>query len=392
MPTKPDELLAIARARAGRSDRRRSRSPAEPRRRRRVRGQRHRDRRPNRAAARARIEQVVREGRSWRATACRRRGFECANRRTRRSRAIARGEFGYPLVLKADGLAAGKGVVIAEDRAAAEAAVRDVDGRPQVRRRRRARRARRVSVGRGSVVLRACRRHAAFMPLSSAQDHKRIFDDDRGTEHGRHGRVRAEPADHTGRRAARHRRDRRPVLDGMAREGHPYRGFLYVGLMLTGDGPKVDRVQRALRRSRGAGRCCRCSTRICPGCSVPRRPARCRRDAARFRDEPHVGVVLAAGGYPDASETGKSITGLEAAARGAERAGVSCRNGAAGRSDRDRGGRVLTVVGRGADVPGGNRYRVRGRVAHPVRRHAVSSRHRPEGAGDCERSRLDELQ
>ena len=92
---------------------------------------------------------------------------------------IASGEFGYPLVIKADGLAAGKGVAIVEDRAAAEAVIRDVMM------------SRKFGASGERVVLEeflsgqeasyfVLADGASFMPLSSAQDHKRVFDDDRG--------------------------------------------------------------------------------------------------------------------------------------------------------------------------------------------------------------------
>jgi phosphoribosylamine--glycine ligase len=138
----------------------------------------------------------------------------------------------------------------------------------------------------------------------------------------------------------------RPVLEGMEREGHPYRGFLYVGLMLTTDGPKVvefnvrfgdpeaqvifpmlDEEFSWLLASAATG-------------ALPDRPA-------RFRSQPHVGVVLAAANYPEAPDINDVITGLDTAASvpGALvfHAGTSRREG----KWLTAGGRVLTVVGRG---------------------------------------------
>jgi phosphoribosylamine--glycine ligase len=259
---------------------------------------------------------------------------------------IARGEFGYPVVIKADGLAAGKGVVIAEDRAAADAAIRAamVD--------------RRFGASGERVVLEefltgqeasyfVLADGTTFMGLSSAQDHKRIFDDDRGPNTGGMGAFAPSPLMTT---AVEHRvidEIVRPVLDGMQREGRPYCGFLYVGLMLTSDGPKViefnvrfgdpeaqvifPMLDEDLSWLLGAA-----ATGV-----LPSRPA-------RFRNEPHVGVVLAAGGYPDAVETGKAITGLDAADRVSNalvfHAGTARRDGRIVTA----GGRVLTVVGCGA--------------------------------------------
>jgi phosphoribosylamine--glycine ligase len=257
---------------------------------------------------------------------------------------IARGEYGYPLVIKADGLAAGKGVVIAEDRAAAEAAVRHamIDrtfgsaGERVV--------FEEFLVGEEASYF-VLTDGAAYMPLASAQDHKRIFDDDRGPNTGGMGAFAPSPLitpDVEHRVVAE---IVEPVLQGMKQEGNPYRGFLYVGLMLTAAGPKViefnvrfgdpeaqvvlpmlDEPLAPLLGAAAAG-------------TLPSRPA-------RFRNEPHVGVVLAAGGYPDNAEAGKPITGLEAAAgEGALvfHAGTTQRDGQLVTS----GGRVLTVVGRG---------------------------------------------
>jgi phosphoribosylamine--glycine ligase len=182
--------------------------------------------------------------------------------------------------------------------------------------------------------------------LSSAQDHKRIFDDDRGPNTGGMGAFAPSPlvTDETERRVL----DEivRPVLAGMAEEGHPYRGFLYVGLMLTATGPKViefnvrfgdpeaqvvlpmlDEDLSWLLGAAATG-------------ALPARPA-------RFRKEPHVGVVLAARGYPETAHAGAAISGIDDAARvpGALvfHAGTSRRDGQVVTA----GGRVLTVVGAG---------------------------------------------
>ena len=260
--------------------------------------------------------------------------------------AIASGDFGYPIVLKADGLAAGKGVVIAEDRAMADETIRAA----MVDRRFGAAGERLVVeeflVGEEASYF-VLADGTACVPLSSAQDHKRIFDEDRGPNTGGMGAF--SPSPRMTPAVERRVLDEivRPVLDGMAREGHPFRGFLYVGLMLTPDGPRVvefnvrfgdpeaqvvmprlDEDLSWLLGSAAAG-------------ALPSRPA-------RFRDEPHVGVVLATAGYPDAPKTGQVITGVDRASNvpGALvfHAATSLRAGQLVTS----GGRVLTVVGRGA--------------------------------------------
>jgi phosphoribosylamine---glycine ligase len=259
---------------------------------------------------------------------------------------IARGEFGYPLVIKADGLAAGKGVVIADDRAAASAAVRDA----MINRRFGSAGDRLVLeeflIGEEASYF-VLADGTRFVTLASAQDHKRIFDGDRGPNTGGMGAFAPSPllTPDTERRVL----DEivHPVLEGLKDEGIPYCGFLYVGLMLTARGPAVvefnvrfgdpeaqvvlpmlDEELSSLLHLAASG-------------TLTSRPA-------RFRSVPHVGVVLAAGGYPDTVETGRVISGLDAAAdvSGALvfHAGTARRDGTLVTA----GGRVLTIVGCGA--------------------------------------------
>jgi phosphoribosylamine--glycine ligase len=257
---------------------------------------------------------------------------------------IQRGEFTFPLVIKADGLAAGKGVVIVEDAPAAEAVV----GAMMIDRR--------FGDAGSRVVLEeflvgqeasyfVLADGTSFVQLGSAQDHKRIFDDDRGPNTGGMGAFAPSPliTDEMSRRVCDEIVS--PVLAGMEHEGNPYRGFLYVGLMLTADGPRViefnvrfgdpeaqvvlpmlDEDLGWLLGEAATG-------------ALPSRPA-------RFRSEPHVGVVLAAGGYPDAPETGKAIDGIDAA--NDVPGSIVFHAGTAKRDGRlvTAGGRVLTVVGR----------------------------------------------
>ncbi len=259
---------------------------------------------------------------------------------------LARGEFGFPVVLKADGLAAGKGVIIAESRSEAESAIRSlmVD-------RRFGSAGDRVVVEEFLVGQEASyfvlADGTSFIPLGTAQDHKRIFDNDLGPNTGGMGAFAPSPL--VTSEVDRRVRDEivQPVLEGMQAEGTPYRGFLYVGLMLTDSGPRVvefnvrlgdpetqvvlpmlDEELSWLLGEAATG-------------ALPTRPA-------RFLSDPHVGVVMAAGGYPGDVETGRPIQGLEEAASvpGALvfHAGTSRQDGKVVTA----GGRVLTVVGRGA--------------------------------------------
>jgi phosphoribosylamine--glycine ligase len=138
-----------------------------------------------------------------------------------------------------------------------------------------------------------------------------------------------------------------PVLRGMEAEGHPFQGFLYVGLMLTSRGPRV--VEFNVRFGDPEAQV------ILPmldeplsGLLLEAAAGRLVSRAARFSHEKYVGVVLASGGYPDATQNGKVIGGLDLAAAvpGAMvfHAGTAWRDGQIVTS----GGRVLTLVGRGA--------------------------------------------
>jgi phosphoribosylamine--glycine ligase len=260
--------------------------------------------------------------------------------------AIDHDGFGYPVVIKADGLAAGKGVVIAEDRAQAETAIRAA-----IQDRRYGSAGERIVIEEFMAGQEASyfvlTDGTSVMPIGSAQDHKRIFDDDRGPNTGGMGAFSPSPL--VTPEVERRVLDQivHPVLDGMRQEGAPYRGLLYVGLMLTLDGPRVvefnvrfgdpeaqvvlPRLDEDLSSLFGAA-------------AAGELPSR----KARLRAEPHVGVVLASRGYPDAVTDGKAITGLDQAARvpGALvfHAGTKHRDGKLVST----GGRILTVVGRGA--------------------------------------------
>jgi phosphoribosylamine--glycine ligase len=259
--------------------------------------------------------------------------------------AIRRGEFGYPLVLKADGLAAGKGVLIVDDREAAEAAVASMMV------------AHAFGTAGDRVVLEeflageeasyfVLSDGEAFVSLASAQDHKRIFDDDRGPNTGGMGAFAPAPRVTPEVEARVLDTIVRPVLDGMRAEGNPFGGFLYVGLMLTADGPRViefnvrfgdpeaqvvlpmmDEDLSWLLGAAATG-------------ALPARPA-------RFRPEPHVGVVIASRGYPESAESGRVITGLDAAATVPGALVFHAATAARDRQIVTAGGRVLTIVGRG---------------------------------------------
>ncbi len=264
-------------------------------------------------------------------------------------RLLDSGEFGYPVVLKADGLAAGKGVVVAANRAEASAAVDSM----MVERRF-------GQAGATLVVEEFLRgREASFFVLTdgrkavelpSAEDHKRAFDADHGPNTGGMGAFAPSPlmTDEMRRRVV----DEivHPVLAGMREEGREYRGFLYVGLMLTAEGPKVVEFNVRLGDPETQVVLPLVGGELLP---LLEGAARGRLDADRIetRAERAVGVVLASGGYPDAYKTGMAIGGVgEAEAMDGVlvfHAGTAARDGALVTA----GGRVLTVVGRGTGFP-----------------------------------------
>ncbi len=259
--------------------------------------------------------------------------------------AVGGGEFGFPVVVKADGLAAGKGVTVAPDRETAEAAVRAamVDGR--------------FGAAGASLVIEECLAgdEASFfvlcdgrrgVALPSAQDHKRALDGDRGPNTGGMGAFAPSPLVSPAL-AGRVMTDIvQPVLDGLRSEGEEYRGVLYVGLMLTRDGPQVIEFNVRFGDPEAQVVLPMIETDLAP---VLFSAATGDLGAAEWRTagDPHVGVVLASGGYPGAFETGYEIDGLDAAEAlpgvVVFHAGSGVRDGRIVTS----GGRVLTVVGRG---------------------------------------------
>ena len=256
-------------------------------------------------------------------------------------------EFGLPIVLKADGLAAGKGVVIAEDQAAAERAILD------------AMRERKFGAAGERLVIEECLTgpEVSFfaicdgvraIPIGTAQDHKRIFDGDRGPNTGGMGAFAPSPLMDAALGARVMREIVSPVIAGMAAEGVPFRGFLFVGLMLTQDGPKVIEFNARLGDPE--------TQVVLPLIDEPLLPllvagarGSLRAPAVRMGSDRLAGVVLASRGYPESSESGQPIHGIAEAQAipGVEvfHAGTALRGGQLVTA----GGRVLTVVGRAPD-------------------------------------------
>jgi phosphoribosylamine---glycine ligase len=248
-------------------------------------------------------------------------------------------------VIKADGLAAGKGVVVAADRVEAEAAIRAAMDDRQ------------FGHAGARIVIEECLSgpEVSFfavcdgrraIPLGSAQDHKRAFDDDRGPNTGGMGAFAPSPLMDAELQSRVMREVVEPVVNGMREEGHEYCGFLYVGLMLTCDGPKV--IEFNVRFGDPEAQV------VLP--LLETNLAALLASAADGDLEPQavsagagvaVGVVLASGGYPGSVKTGVPIRGIDLASR---IPGVDVFHAATARRGDDlvtAGGRVLTVVGRG---------------------------------------------
>jgi phosphoribosylamine--glycine ligase len=256
-------------------------------------------------------------------------------------------EFGAPVVIKADGLAAGKGVVVATS---TETAVSAVDA---------AMVAREFGDAGATLVVEEFLHgeEASFfclcdgtraLPFGTAQDHKRAHDDDQGPNTGGMGAFAPSPLVTPDVHDRVVRTIVEPVLDGMRREGAPFRGFLYVGLMLTSDGPKVVEFNVRFGDPEAQVVLPLLDEDVVPMLAEAA-AGRLARRQCRFRPEARVGVVLASGGYPGRFEKGKVISGLEEA--GAMDNVTVFHAGTASSGGRivSDGGRVLTVVGGGPD-------------------------------------------
>lgn len=260
---------------------------------------------------------------------------------------VASGELGFPVVVKADGLAAGKGVVVAADAAEANAAIRA------------AMEERRFGSAGSRVVIEECLSgpEVSFfaicdgeraLPLTSAQDHKRIFDDDRGPNTGGMGAFAPSPLVDDDLRSRILHEIVEPVLRGMRADGTPYIGFLYAGLMLTCAGPKV--IEFNVRFGDPEAQV------VMPLIASDLHPLLAAaadgslgENSVAFKPQASVGVVLASRGYPGEAATGQRIEGLEDAA---STDGVTIFHAGTAMKDNyvvTAGGRVLTVVAVGDD-------------------------------------------
>ncbi len=258
---------------------------------------------------------------------------------------------GAPLVVKADGLAAGKGVVVAGSVAEAEAAIADFME------------ARTLGTAGDAVVIEevlsgteaslfALCDGADAAVLGAARDYKRVGEGDTGPNTGGMGAI-SPPGTMTAEvEHAAMERIVRPALAEMARRGTPFRGVLFAGLMLTADGPKL--IEFNVRLGDPEAQCLlpRLDGDLLEWCFAAATGGVATIDV-RWRAEASVAVVLAARGYPGATRDGAPVGALDAAAalgvqvfQGATRAREAA--GTAGLEA--AGGRVLTVSALGASL------------------------------------------
>ena len=265
-------------------------------------------------------------------------------------------ELGAPLVVKADGLAAGKGVTICHTLDEADAAVALCLE------------ARAFGASGASVVIEefmvgeeasffAITDGAAILPLAAAQDHKTIFDGDQGPNTGGMGAYSPAPVMDAAMTDRVMAEIVRPTVAAMAKEGVPFAGFLYTGLMITREGPRVVEFNCRF----GDPECQVVIPRLA-GDLLPLLDAVARRGglpaSVVWKPEASVCVVLASAGYPGTHETGRPITFLARAGGIADvealpgvqvfHAGTALRDGALVTA----GGRVLGVQALGRDIRG----------------------------------------
>lgn len=247
----------------------------------------------------------------------------------------------YPIVIKADGLAAGKGVIIAQNEEEAIATVKDMleghtfsgAGRSVV--------IEEFMEGEEASVLCFCD-GKRIVPMVSSQDHKRIFDGDKGPNTGGMGAYAPAPVMTKEMTEEVNVRILRPILAAMKKEGYPFKGCLYAGLMITKEGPKVvefncrfgdPETEAVLPLFAGD------LAKVMLDCVH----GKLTDEEVTWQDGCAVDVVLASEGYPGSHSSGEVITGIEEAQKEGclvFHAGTTKKNGNYVVS----GGRVLNVV------------------------------------------------
>ena len=255
---------------------------------------------------------------------------------------------GAPIVIKADGLAAGKGVILAEDLPTADAAVRDMLGNGRF-----------GAAGRCVVIEELLRGEEAsfiamvdgehILPLATSQDHKARDDGDRGPNTGGMGAYSPAPVITPELHRRIMQEIMQPTVAGLAAEGIRYTGFLYAGLMIGDDGtPRVLEYNCRLGDPETQPILMRLESDLVALC-LDAVNERLDPDKALWSDRVALGIVLAAGGYPGKYEKGHEISGLDIRDEPDEKVFHAGTRRVGSRVLTD-GGRVLCVTALGADI------------------------------------------
>ena len=281
--------------------------------------------------------------------------YEAANRYVQ--------ERGAPIVIKADGLAAGKGVILCQKLEEAQAALDQIM-------------VKRAFGGAGNRVVVEeflSGEEASFLaftdgetvlPLPTSQDHKSVFDNDRGPNTGGMGAY--SPAPVVNEKVHREVMEKImiPTVRGMAQEGRSYRGVLYAGLMIQDEKPKVLEFNARFGDPETQPLLMRMKSDLVPVLEATIE-GRLSKLKVQWDERPSVCVVMASGGYPGSYEKGKAISGLEEAAQVPDafvfHAGTAFQGGKVVTS----GGRVLgvTAVGKGIREAIAKAYEVAGKIS-----------------------------
>ena len=288
-------------------------------------------------------------------------------------RAIKR--YGFPAVLKADGLAGGKGVLIVESAEDAERALRlffqervfgAAGDRVIVEEFLRGQESSFLALFDGEVCV----------PLPTARDYKKIYDGDRGPNtggmgaHSPAGVLNAETASQVLRDILW------PTFRGLQAEGRSFRGVLYAGLMVTESGPKVLEYNARFGDPETEVILPRVTSDMAEVMLSVARGGLERFLPLEVKNEACVGIVLAAGGYPGSYEHGQADHRPRRGRADAGRRDIPRRHGAGGRPPRDGGRPRDGRDGHGSVDDRGRRARLRGGGPDPVRRQARAARHR----------------
>ncbi len=256
----------------------------------------------------------------------------------------ALGDFGLPVVIKADGLAAGKGVTIAMSHDEAEAAIVSLFNRS----------------GGEAVIEEFLDGEEAslfvltdgthLMPFGSAQDHKRVGDGDTGPNTGGMGAYSPAPVLTAALEKQAIDEIVRPTVQALADMGMPYSGVLYAGLMLTNTGPKLIEYNARFGDPECQVLMARLDDDLLDIMVATASGKLGERAPAGFRDDHAMTVVVAAKGYPGTAIAGGAVTGIDAAEASGPVTVFQAGTRADGDTLRASGGRVLSVTATGPDL------------------------------------------